>query len=51
MDLEGTLEVEFKDGSIYSYAGVPTSVYKALMGAGSLGSYFNAEIRNRYPAG
>ncbi len=44
-----TLEVEFKSGSIYQYAGVPDSVYQGLMGASSHGSYFAQHIRDRYP--
>jgi hypothetical protein len=48
VDLPGTLEIEFVDGSIYTYEDVPTSVYKELMDAPSLGAYFNAEIRDSY---
>lgn len=43
------LEVEFHDGSVYCYRGVPASVHKALMSAGSHGSYFSAFIRDQYP--
>ncbi|MFN4249932.1 KTSC domain-containing protein [Deinococcus sp.] len=44
-----TLEVAFKNGGLYSYAGVPASVHQGLMSAPSHGSYFAAHIRNRYP--
>ncbi len=44
-----TLEVEFNSGSIYQYSRVPESVYNALMGARSHGSYFNDHIRDTYP--
>lgn len=44
-----TLEVEFNDGSIYQYSGVPSSVYQGLMAASSHGSYLHAHIKDRYP--
>jgi hypothetical protein len=40
------LEVEFLNGSIYQYSGVPESEYRGLMSASSHGSYFNANIKN-----
>ena len=43
-----TLEVEFNGGSVYQYSGVPPNEYDGLMNAGSKGSYFHANIRNRY---
>jgi hypothetical protein len=43
------LEVEFQDGATYQYTGVPASAHQALMLAGSKGSYFHANIRDRYP--
>ena len=43
-----TLEVEFKHGSIYQYSHVPQSVYEALMGANSHGSYFNRCVKDSY---
>lgn len=51
VDLPGILEVEFTDGSIYTYQGVKTSVYKEFLEDPSPGSYFNSQIRNNYPAG
>lgn len=42
------LQVEFRDGSVYVYHGVPATVYRQLLTAGSQGSYFNKEIRNVY---
>lgn len=44
-----TLEVEFKKGPVWQYAGVPQAEYDALMGAASKGVYFNANIKGRYP--
>lgn len=42
-----TLEIEFKDGSIYQYFDVPLTVYAGLMAAMSHGSYFARHVRNR----
>ena len=44
-----TLEIEFNDGSVYRYSGVPENVYRALMSAGSHGRYFAAFIKDCYP--
>jgi len=44
-----TLEVEFNNGGLYQYQGVPPSEHASLMSAGSKGTYFSANIRNRYP--
>ena len=43
-----TLEIEFNNGRVYQYQGVPQEVYEALIQAGSKGSYFNANIKNSY---
>ena len=44
-----TLEVEFKNKSIYQYSEVPEEVYVELMEARSKGSYFAKAIKdNRY---
>jgi hypothetical protein len=42
------LEIEFLNGSVYQYDGVPPAVFDGLMAAGSHGSYFHAHIRGRY---
>jgi hypothetical protein len=42
------LEIEFKNGAIYHYFNVPEIIHEQLMGAPSLGSFFNANIRNVY---
>ncbi len=45
-----TLEVEFLNGGLYSYSGVPASVHAGLMSASSHGSYFDAKIKKAgYP--
>ena len=43
------LEVEFKNGTVYQYEGVPRFAYTDLIQAQSPGSYFNANIRPQYP--
>ncbi len=42
------LEVEFLNGSVYEYSGVPSSEYDGLMNADSKGKYFHANIRKIY---
>ena len=44
-----TLEVEFRNGSLYAYFDVPDSAYAALLAADSKGQHFNASIRSCYP--
>lgn len=43
-----TLEVEFKNGSVYQYHSVPPESHAGLMAAGSVGGYFNANIKNAF---
>ncbi len=45
-----TLEVEFKNGSVYQYLDVPADHFRALSGGGlsSVGKYLNTEIKPRY---
>lgn len=43
-----TLEVEFKDGSVYSYTGVPSGEYEGFRSSDSMGKYLHANIKNRY---
>jgi hypothetical protein len=45
-----TLEIEFNDGSVYQYYGVPEAEFDAFISAGSKGRYFNGNIRNHYAA-
>jgi len=42
------LEVEFQNGGVYQYAGVPSGEYDALMSADSKGSYLSRNIKGRY---
>jgi hypothetical protein len=40
-----TLEVEFKDGSVYQYYDVPEMTYQMLMSADSKGKFLNYQIK------
>lgn len=44
-----TLRVTFVTGRRYVYEGVPPEVFEAFKAAFSKGSFFNREIRDRYP--
>jgi hypothetical protein len=44
-----TLEIEFAQRAVYRYRDVPPAVHAELMAADSLGTCFNARIRDRYP--
>jgi hypothetical protein len=43
-----TLEVEFKNGSVYQYFDVPHHVYEAMLSSGSVGSYLAQSIKGVY---
>ena len=43
-----TLEIEFKNGHIYQYYNVPQIMFDQLIQAPSVGTFFNANIRNAY---
>lgn len=45
----GTLEIEFTNGSIYQYYGVPENIYDSLMRESSKGKFFNIYIKNAFP--
>jgi len=42
------LEIEFRDGGVYQYYSVPQFVYDRLMTAGSLGQFFNSQVKGLY---
>lgn len=44
-----TLEVEFRNGSIYQYFNVPNGLNDQLMASASKGQFLNAYVRNSYP--
>lgn len=43
-----TLEIEFKNGTVYRYFNVPYVVVEQLMMASSHGRYFGSHIRGRF---
>jgi hypothetical protein len=43
-----TLEVEFHDGSVYQYYGVPRDVYLDLVNSPSIGSFLARFIKDEY---
>ena len=45
----GTLEIQFRNGSIYEFFDVPAAIYNGLMNAGSPGKFFHIFIRSAYP--
>jgi hypothetical protein len=43
-----TLEVQFRNGSVYQYFDAPSSVYQELMSAQSVGTYLSQNIKGSY---
>lgn len=43
-----TLEVEFKNGAVYQYSGVPPIEHEGILYADSKGKYLHANIKPRY---
>jgi len=46
---DGILEVEFTNGGVYQYQGVPEDIYAGLMASGSKGKYLASSIKNVFP--
>ena len=44
-----TLEVEFHNGSVYQYYGVPANMHQEIMVAPSKGQFLHRYIKNSYP--
>jgi len=42
------LEVEFVDGGVYQYQGVPQDLFEQLMNAPSKGAFINKQIKKFY---
>lgn len=42
------LEIEFQNGLVYQYTGVPLKVYADLMHADEIGKYFSEKIRPKF---
>jgi len=45
---EQVLEIEFANGRVYQYFGVPEFLYRGLCLAASKGEYFNQSISERF---
>ncbi len=41
-----TLEIEFLNGSVYQYFGVPESIFNGLMNAPSKGTFLDQFVKN-----
>ena len=42
------LEVEFKNGGVYRYTGVPPEAHVALLGADSIGQHLHRHVKGVY---
>jgi hypothetical protein len=42
------VEIEFHDGRVYRYEGVPIGVYRELISAASKARYYNQNVRGKY---
>lgn len=49
-ETHAVLEIEFVTGHVYRYHAVPQREWRGLMEARSKGRYFDAHIRDKYPA-
>ena len=47
-DKTETLEVEFLNGTIYQYYGVPKNLYEQLMKESSKGRFLNTYVKNAF---
>ncbi len=43
-----TLEVQFQNGSVFQYHGVPAETHESLIQANSVGGFFSRHIRNTF---
>ena len=43
-----TLEIEFKNGTLYQYFDVPQNIFNSLVGADSVGVYLAENIKGSY---
>lgn len=46
---DGSLYVVFHHGGEYRYRDVPRKVFEQMLSAPSVGKFFHAEVRNKYP--
>lgn len=42
------LEIEFNGGAVWQYFDVPENVYYDMLNSGSLGKFYNANIKKQY---
>ena len=42
------LEIQYSNGGVYQYQGVPQDVFDQLMNASSKGTFINQQIKNSY---
>jgi len=42
------LEIEFQNGLVYRYSGVPPKVFADLMHSGETGKYFSEKVRPKF---
>ena len=47
--LNETLEIEFLNGGVYQYSGFSQDKFDSFINSPSLGRWFAAEIRGKYP--
>ncbi len=43
-----TLEVQFQNGSVFQYHGVPKEIHGQLVNARSVGGFFSSNIKNTF---
>jgi len=48
-DRLANLQLDFRDGTRYTYSGVSPELFRDLLCATSKGSFFNRHIRGRFP--
>jgi len=48
-DTSGVLTIQFVNGALHRYYGVPQTVADTLFQVGSPGTYFHDKIRGQYP--
>jgi hypothetical protein len=47
--VHATLDLEFCSGALYRYFAVPRAIAEGLIAAESKGSYFNLNVKDRFP--
>ena len=49
-EMTSTLEIEFGNGDVWQYRGVPKAIYQEMMEAASIGKYFYKNIKSQFDA-